>query len=63
MKKWQDSVSKAFFLKEKQTKLVVGLMYPNDPNFDFSKVHDYLYENGVTIYPGKNCRPSDIQDL
>ena len=44
---------KGILPEEKQTKLVVGLMYPNDPNFDFSKIHDYLFENGVTIYPGK----------
>ena len=44
---------KGILPEEKQTKLVVGLMYPNDPNFDFNKIHDYLFENGVTIYPGK----------
>ena len=38
---------------EKQTGLVVSIKYPNDPNFDFGKIHDYLFENGVTIYPGK----------
>jgi len=44
---------KGILPEEKQTKLVVGLMYPNDANFDFTKIHDYLFENGVTIYPGK----------
>lgn len=38
---------------EKQTGLVVGIKYPNDPKFDFAKIHDYLYKNGITIYPGK----------
>ena len=23
------------------------------PNWDFEKVHDYCYERGFTIYPGK----------
>lgn len=39
--------------KEWQSKLVISVKYPNDPNWDFTKVHDYLFENGFTIYPGK----------
>lgn len=39
--------------KEIQSKLVVSVKYPNDPNFDFVKIHDYVYERGFTIYPGK----------
>lgn len=33
--------------------LVVSVKYPEDPNFSFEKVHDYCYERGFTIYPGK----------
>ena len=33
--------------------LVVSVLYPDDPNFTFEKVHDYCYERGFTIYPGK----------
>jgi len=33
--------------------LVVSVKYPNDPNWSFEKVHDYCYERGFTIYPGK----------
>ncbi len=39
--------------REWQTGLVVSVIYPNDPNWDFMKVHDYCYERGFTIYPGK----------
>ncbi len=39
--------------REKTTGLVIAIKYPEDENFDFKKVHDYLYENGITIYPGK----------
>lgn len=35
------------------TGLVIAIKYPNDKNFSFEKLHDYLYENGITIYPGK----------
>lgn len=33
--------------------LVVSVLYPDDPNFTFEKIHDYCYERGFTIYPGK----------
>ncbi|MEG0722046.1 MAG: 2-aminoethylphosphonate--pyruvate aminotransferase, partial [Lachnospiraceae bacterium] len=39
--------------KEIQSKLVVSVLYPNDKNFDFTKIHDYCFERGFTIYPGK----------
>lgn len=39
--------------REKQSKLVVSVKYPDDPNWDFTKIHDYCYERGFTIYPGK----------
>ena len=39
--------------REWQSGLVVSVKYPDDPNWDFAKVHDYCYERGFTIYPGK----------
>ena len=33
--------------------LVVSVKYPDDPNWSFEHVHDYCYERGFTIYPGK----------
>lgn len=38
---------------EIQSGLVVSVLYPDDPAWDFGKVHDYCYERGFTIYPGK----------
>lgn len=38
---------------EIQSGLVVSVLYPEDPHWDFGKVHDYCYERGFTIYPGK----------
>lgn len=56
--------------------LVVSVLYPDDPNFTFEKIHDYCYERGFTIYPGKisttntfrlcalgNITPEDIQQF
>lgn len=39
--------------REVQSGLVAAIDYPADPNWDFEKVHDYCYERGFTIYPGK----------
>ena len=39
--------------REHQSGLVVSVCYPDDPNWSFEKVHDYCYERGFTIYPGK----------
>lgn len=39
--------------REWQSGLVVTALYPDDINWDFEKVHDYCYERGFTIYPGK----------
>lgn len=39
--------------REEQAGLVVSVLYPNDPNWNFETIHDYCYERGFTIYPGK----------
>ena len=39
--------------REWQAGLVVSVRYPDDPHWDFKKVHDYCYDRGFTIYPGK----------
>lgn len=39
--------------REWQSGLVVAVKYPDDVNWDFNQIHDYCYENGFTIYPGK----------
>lgn len=39
--------------KEYQSGLVAAVCYPDDDRWDFEKVHDYCYEHGFTIYPGK----------
>ena len=61
---------------EIESGLVVSVKYPDDPNWSFEKVHDYCYEQGFTIYPGKisttntfrlcalgTITPDDIRDF
>ena len=33
--------------------LVSSAIYPDDPNWSFEAIHDYCFERGFTIYPGK----------
>lgn len=44
---------KNFIKRELQSGLVVSVLYPDDKNWDFEKIHDYCYKKGFTIYPGK----------
>lgn len=44
---------KIYIPEEIQSGLVAAAIYPNDSNWDFGKIHDYCYEKGFTIYPGK----------
>lgn len=39
--------------REWQSGLVVSVIYPDDSKWNFEKIHDYCYERGFTIYPGK----------
>ena len=39
--------------REWQSGLVVSVIYPDDPHWNFERIHDYCYERGFTSYPGK----------
>lgn len=47
--------------REWQAGLVVSVLYPDDANWDFEKIHDYCYERGFTIYPGKVARTNTFR--
>ena len=38
---------------ELRSGLVASALYPDDPHWSFERIHDYCYERGFTIYPGK----------
>lgn len=42
-----------FIPEEIESGLVAAAIYPDDSNWNFEKIHDYCYERGFTIYPGK----------
>ena len=42
-----------YISEQEESGLVAAALYPKDENWNFEKVHDYCYERGFTIYPGK----------
>lgn len=38
---------------EQQSHLLTAVVEPEDPNYDFEQMHDFLLDRGFTIYPGK----------
>lgn len=49
----RDLGFKEIIPREWQSGLVVSVQYPDDVHWDFDAIHDYCYERGYTIYPGK----------
>ena len=50
-----------YIRRDWQSGLVVSALYPDDPGWDFEKIHDYCYERGFTIYPGKISRAENFR--
>ena len=36
-----------------ESRILLTVYEPSDPRYDFDNMHDFLYERGFTIYPGK----------
>lgn len=54
LKKGIKTLGLEFLVDEKHhAKLLTAIVEPSHPNYSFNNMHDYLYEKGITIYPGK----------
>ncbi|MDD4973766.1 MAG: 2-aminoethylphosphonate--pyruvate transaminase [Bacteriovorax sp.] len=54
MKKKVRELGFEFLIEEKyHAKLLTAIMDPKSPDYSFNEMHDYLFERGFTIYPGK----------
>jgi 2-aminoethylphosphonate-pyruvate transaminase len=42
-------------------KILTSIIEPDDKNYNFTEMHDYLYENGFTIYPGKGAKQNTFR--
>ena len=47
---------KALIEKSKHSKILTAFVEPTDSQYHFDKMHDFLYERGITIYPGKGAK-------
>ena len=77
MKKRVRELGFEFLVEEKHhAKLLTAILDPKSENYTFNEMHDYLFERGYTIYPGKvgnintfrlsnigEIYPSDIEDF
>ena len=54
MKKRVKELGFEFLVDERHhSKLLTAIHDPKSENYSFNEMHDYLYERGFTIYPGK----------
>ena len=42
-------------------KILTSIIEPKDKNYGFTEMHDYLYERGFTIYPGKGAKENTFR--
>jgi len=68
MREGLEALGFKFFLKHPEKAALLLAIYFLGPDFDFDKVHDRLFQEGYTIYPGKaptsqTFRVSVIGDL
>ncbi|HNP19378.1 MAG TPA: 2-aminoethylphosphonate--pyruvate transaminase [Fulvivirga sp.] len=46
---------------EQQSKILLAIVEPKQAGYDFDQMHDYLYERGFTIYPGKGAKAATFR--
>lgn len=44
-----------------ESKILMAIREPKDENFSFQTMHDYLYDRGFTIYPGKGAKEATFR--
>ncbi|MBC8259087.1 MAG: 2-aminoethylphosphonate--pyruvate transaminase [SAR324 cluster bacterium] len=42
--------------KSQHSKLLTAIVEPQSANYNFMEMHDYFYQNDITIYPGKGAK-------
>ncbi|MBT8387623.1 MAG: 2-aminoethylphosphonate--pyruvate transaminase, partial [Ignavibacteria bacterium] len=51
-----------FLVDEKfHAKILTSIIEPDDDNYNFTEMHDYLLEQGFTIYPGKGAKQNTFR--
>lgn len=47
--------------EEHQSGILIAIREPQNPEYDFQEMHDYMYERGFTIYPGKGAKEATFR--
>jgi 2-aminoethylphosphonate-pyruvate transaminase len=57
-----ESMNFEFLLPRKyESQILVAVKEPVHPAYNFDKMHDYLYDRGYTIYPGKGAKEATFR--
>jgi aspartate aminotransferase-like enzyme len=46
---------------EQESKILVAILEPQHPSYNFDAMHDHLYARGYTIYPGKGAKEATFR--
>ena len=47
--------------KQFESQILLAIIEPNHPAYNFDNMHDYLYQRGFTIYPGKGAKEATFR--
>jgi 2-aminoethylphosphonate-pyruvate transaminase len=51
-----------FLVEDKfHAKILTSIIEPKDDNYNFTEMHDYLFKQGFTIYPGKGAKQNTFR--
>ena len=47
--------------RQYESQILLAIVEPNHPGYNFDNMHDYLYQRGFTIYPGKGAKEATFR--
>ncbi len=47
--------------RDQQSQILLAILEPSHPRYNFDAMHDYLFSRGYTIYPGKGAREATFR--
>lgn len=47
--------------RQYESKILLAIVEPKHPGYNFDEMHDYLYQRGFTIYPGKGAKEATFR--
>ena len=47
--------------RQYESQILLAIIEPNHPAYNFDSMHDYLYQRGFTVYPGKGAKEATFR--